>query len=113
MKPVTQALLASSHSLNPQPNPSNPTNTQELYLPIPAPTKESRQQASVAAKLAGDMAQMGVKIARQSCQKRLKQMSISKTDDRRKAEKDMEKVAERGVAEVKKIVDGVKKTLEG
>lgn len=47
--------------------------------------------------------------------KRLRAMSIAKTvrpDDLRRAEKGMEKVVEKGVREVKAVVDGAKKVLE-
>ena len=113
IKAVNSAVLSSSLSLTPQPDPQNPLG---LLVPIPPPTKESRQQALAQAIKAGESAQTSLKNARQVLQKRLRKMELDRSirpDDLRRAVKEMEKEVERASTEFKKIVEGTRKALEG
>jgi ribosome recycling factor len=86
-----------------------------LNVPIPSPTKESRDQALVATNKAGETASVAIRNARGSMQKKLRAIELKKAarpDDLKKAHKEMEKIVERGNANVKKAVDAAKKTME-
>lgn len=99
-------------NLNPQPDAHNAT---QLNVPIPPPTKESRDLAMKEASKTGDTATMGVRNARGAMQKKLRAMELKKSarpDDLKKAQKEMEKVVEKGNADVKKAVDTARKTME-
>lgn len=114
LKPVSSAILSSNLSLTPQPDPSG-QDPLLLTLNIPPPTAESRKLAVAAATKAGDAANNGIRNARQGQQKKLRAMQVAKTarpDDLKKAGVAMEKVVEKGVGEVKKIVDGARKVLD-
>jgi len=90
-------------------------NSLLLSIPIPAPTKESRDAALALAKKAGDTAAMGVKNARAASQKRLGGMKKKKSvrpDDMTKAEKEMEKIVKNAGDDIKKIVDAARKAME-
>lgn len=68
-----------------------------------------------AAAKAGDVANNGIRSARQTQQKKLRAMQLAKSarpDDLKRAGVAMEKVVERGVGEIKKVVDGAKKVLD-
>lgn len=68
-----------------------------------------------AASKAGETANVGVRNARGAMQKRLRAMELKKAarpDDLKKAHKEMEKIVEKGVADVKKSVDAARKTME-
>ena len=70
-----------------------------------------------AATKAAEQANNAVKAARQTQQKKFRNMSLDKkvrirSDDLKKAGDKMEKVVQAGTAEVKKIVDSAKKVLE-
>ena len=68
-----------------------------------------------AAGKAGETANTGVKNARAVMQKRLRGMELKKVvrpDDLKKAHKEMEKIVEKGVQDVKKTVDVAKKSME-
>lgn len=112
IKPITSAIQASNLSLQPQPDAQNPS---QLNIPIPPPTKESRDAALGAASKAGESANVGVKNARAAMQKRLRAMEVKKVvrpDDLKKAGKEMEKIVEKATADVKKTVDAAKKGME-
>lgn len=114
LKPVSSAIQSSNLSLTPQPDPTG-QNPLLLNVPIPPPTAESRRAAVAAAAKAGDVAGNAVRNARQGQQKKLRAMQLAKSarpDDLKKAGAQMEKVVEKGVAEVKKVVDGAKKALD-
>lgn len=99
-------------NLQPQQDAHNPS---QLNIPIPPPTKESRELALAAASKAGELANMGVRNARGAMQKRLRAMELKKAvrpDDLKKAHKEMEKVVETGVTDVKRSVDAARKTME-
>ncbi|KAF7910225.1 uncharacterized protein EAE98_012180 [Botrytis deweyae] len=112
IKPILSTIQSSTLSLQPTPDPHNPL---ALNIPIPPPTKESRDAALQAASKAGEMASNGVRNARGAMQKKLRAMEVKKTvrpDDSKKAHKEMEKVVEKGNGEVKKIVDAARKGME-
>ncbi|CZT46932.1 related to RRF1 Mitochondrial ribosome recycling factor [Rhynchosporium secalis] len=113
VKPIVSAIQASK-DLNLQPVQDSQNATQ-LNVPIPPPTKESRDQALSAASKTGETANAGIRTARGAMQKRLRAMEIKKAvrpDDLKKASKDMEKIVEKGVADVKKTVDAARKGME-
>lgn len=113
LKAVSSAIQGSPLSLTPQPDVQNPL---QLNVPLPPPTAESRREAVKQATAAADNASTMIRNARGAQQKRLNAMKVSRSarpDDLKKASDRMEKVVERGAAEVKKIVDAAKKVLEG
>jgi ribosome recycling factor len=68
-----------------------------------------------AASKAGEKANVGIRNVRGAMQKRLRGMELKKVvrpDDLKKAQKEMEKITETGVADVKKTVDAARKTME-
>ncbi|SLM40144.1 Ribosome recycling factor domain [Lasallia pustulata] len=112
IKPISRTILASPHSLNPIPSPTNPF---ELHVAIPPPTKESRMQVLAAASKAGETAAHTVQEARGRQQKKLRAMKLARKagpDALRKAGEKMEKVVQKGSAEVKKVVEGARRVLE-
>jgi ribosome recycling factor len=114
LKPVTSSIQSANLNLTPQADPTG-QNPLLLNIPIPPPTAESRKQAVAAAAKAGDVANNLVRNARQGQQKKLRAMQLAKSarpDDLKKAGTQMEKVVEKGVQEVKKIVDAAKKALD-
>jgi len=113
VKPIISAIQGSK-DLNLQPQ-VDPHNASQLNIPIPPPTKESRDLALGAASKAGEIASTSVKNARANMQKRLRAMELKKTvrpDDLKRAHKDMEKVVEKAVADIKKGVDAARKAME-
>lgn len=114
IKPVSSAIQSSTLSLTPQPDPTG-ANSLLLLLNIPPPTADSRRAAVQEATKAGDKAGTSVRDARGKQQKKLRALQLNKTarpDDLKKAGAQMEKVVEKGAAEVKRIVDSAKKVLE-
>ena len=108
------SAIQGSKDLNLQPV-QDAQNASQLNVPIPPPTKESRDLALVAASKAGETANIGIRNARGAMQKRLRAMELKKAvrpDDLKKAHKEMEKVVERGITDVKKTVDAARKTME-
>ena len=108
------SAIQGSKDLNLQPVQDG-HNAAQLNVPIPPPTKESRDQALAAASKTGDTANVGIRNARAAMQKRLRAMEIKKTvrpDDLKKASKEMEKIVEKGVADVKKTVEAARKGME-
>lgn len=113
VKPIVSAIQGSK-DLNLQPQ-LDAHNASQLNIPIPPPTKESRDLALAAASKAGETANVGVRNARGAMQKRLRAMELKKAarpDDLKKAHKEMEKIVEKGVGDVKKAVDVARKTME-
>lgn len=108
------SLLASPYSLTPSPpDPQNPTH---ITVPIPPPTRDARLEALQTVTKAGEQAAAAVRAARAVMQKRLRGMGVAKSarpDDLRKAGEGMEKVVERGVGDVKGVVEGAKRVLGG
>ncbi|KAJ5333273.1 uncharacterized protein N7506_007056 [Penicillium brevicompactum] len=112
LKPLTSAIVSSNLSLTPQPDPHN---TLQLNIPIPPPTKESRDKNVQAAKQAFEKASGVVRDSRGALHKRLQDLQkkkLARPDDVRKAHDQMEKVTEQGHKEVKDAFDAAKKTLE-
>ncbi|KAL2361227.1 hypothetical protein RJZ56_005879 [Blastomyces dermatitidis] len=88
---------------------------EELNVPIPPPTKESRDQSVKDAKAAMDKASTAVRNARGAINKKLKNMGVKKLvrpDDLHKQVEKMEKIAEKGQKEVKDVFEAAKKALE-
>ncbi|PBP22416.1 hypothetical protein BUE80_DR006673 [Diplocarpon rosae] len=113
VKPIISAIQGSK-DLNLQPV-QDAQNATQLNVPIPPPTKESRDLALSAATKTGDTASIGIRNVRGAMQKRLRVMELQKAarpDDLRKAHKEMEKIVEKGVADAKKTVDAARKTME-
>ncbi|KAH8592103.1 ribosome recycling factor-domain-containing protein [Bisporella sp. PMI_857] len=113
VKPIVSAIQGSK-DLNLQPQ-VDPHNASQLNIPIPPPTKESRDLAVAAAGKAGEQASLGVKNARAVMQKRLRAMELKKTvrpDDLKKAHKEVEKLVEKGTGDVKKTVEAARKGME-
>ena len=113
MKSIVSAIQGSK-DLNLQPVQDG-TNSSQLNIPIPPPTKESRDLALAATKKAGEGASLGVKNARAAMQKRLRAMELSKVvrpDDLKKAHKEMEKLVEKGTTNVKQTVEAARKAME-
>ena len=112
LKPITSTIQSANLNLTPQPDATNPLL---LSIPIPPPTAESRKATVNAAQKAGDVANNAVRNARQGQQKKLRAMQLAKSarpDDLKKAGAQMEKVVDKGVQEVKKIVDAAKRALD-
>ncbi|KAK4989163.1 hypothetical protein LTR66_007119 [Elasticomyces elasticus] len=112
VKPTVTAIQSSTLSLTPQPDAQNPLL---LTLTIPPPTADSRRAAVASATKAAETANTSIRNARQTQQKKLRTLQVNKTarpDDLKKAGTMMEKVVEKGVGEVKRIVDSAKKVLE-
>ncbi|KAJ5915348.1 hypothetical protein N7466_011281 [Penicillium verhagenii] len=112
IKPVTSAIVSSNMSLTPQPDPHNAL---QLNLPIPPPTKETRDQSVQAAKQAFEKAASMVRDSRGAMHKRLQDLQkkkLARPDDVRKAHDQMEKTTDKGQKEVKDLFDAARKTLE-
>ncbi|EHL03527.1 putative Ribosome-recycling factor, mitochondrial [Glarea lozoyensis 74030] len=110
---IVSAIQANPElNLQPQIDAENPV---QLNVPIPPPTKESRDAALKKAAETGEVAKTGVQSARAVCQKRLRGMEVKKVvrpDDLKKAGKKMEGIVEKGVVDVKKMVEVAKKGME-
>lgn len=90
-------------------------NELQLNVPIPPPTKESRDLALAAATKAGKGAHDGIKNARAAVQKRLRNMELKKTarpDDLKKASKHMETIVKKAVEDADKTVETARKSME-
>ncbi|KAJ5545323.1 hypothetical protein N7535_006294 [Penicillium sp. DV-2018c] len=112
IKPLTSAIVSSNLSLTPQPDPHNAL---QLNIPIPPPTKESRDKNIQAAKQAYERAASAVRDSRGAMHKRLQDLQkkkLARPDDVRKAHDQMEKATEQGQKDVKDAFDGARKTLE-
>lgn len=99
-------------SLTPQPDAHNPL---QLNIPIPPPTKESRDQNVQAAKQAFEKASSTVRDSRAALHKRLQEMQkkkLARPDDVRKAHDQMEKATDKGQKDVKDMFEAARKTLE-
>lgn len=99
-------------NLQPVPDPQNPL---QLTVPIPPPTKESRDNALAAATKLGEATIEGIRMVRGSTQKKLRNLELKKLarpDDLKKAHREMEKIVEKAVAEAKKTVDIAHKSME-
>ncbi|KAJ5147709.1 uncharacterized protein N7443_000703 [Penicillium atrosanguineum] len=112
IKPLTSAIVSSNLSLTPQPDAHNPL---QLNIPIPPPTKESRDQNVRAAKQAFEKAASTVRDCRGALHRRLQEMQkkkLARPDDVRKAHDQMEKATDKGQKDVKDMFEAARKTLE-
>lgn len=112
MRPISSAILSSRLSLTPQ---HDPHNGLQLNIPIPPPTKESRDQTILAAKTAMERAASSVRDSRGVIHKRLQEIvkkKIARPDDARKSQDKMEKLTEKGQKEVKELFEAAKKVME-
>ncbi|KAI6717015.1 ribosome recycling factor domain-containing protein [Diplocarpon mali] len=113
VKPVISAIQGSK-DLNLQPV-QDAKNATQLNVPIPPPTKESRDLAISTASKTGETASVGIRSVRGAMQKRLRAMELKKAarpDDLRRAHKEMEKIVEKGFTDVKMTVDAARKNME-
>jgi ribosome recycling factor len=114
VKPVKSAIQNSDLSLTPQgPTADAPTT---LTLAIPPPTGESRAKAAEQATKVAEKVLGEIRQARGAQQKKMRAMQVAKTvrpDDLQKAHKLMEEVVQRGNSEVKRILDGAKRVIQG
>ncbi|KAE8348080.1 putative ribosome recycling factor [Aspergillus coremiiformis] len=111
-KPITSVIVSSGLSLTPQPDAHNAL---QLNIPIPPPTRESRDQTISIARSAMEKAIVAVRESRSSVHKRLQDMQkkkIARPDDVRRAQEQMEKFTERGQREVKDLFEAAKKAME-
>ncbi|RAH46931.1 ribosome-recycling factor [Aspergillus brunneoviolaceus CBS 621.78] len=112
VKSIISAIISSNLSLTPQ---ADPHNALQLNVPIPPPTKESREHAVTMAKKAMEKAVTAVRDSRGVVHKRLQDMQKKKTarpDDVRKAQEQMEKLSEKGQKDVKELFETAKKAME-
>jgi ribosome recycling factor len=114
IKPVRSAIQGSNLSLTPQgPTPETPTT---LTITIPPVTGESRQQAIAEANEIAQKSIEEIQQARSEKHKKLRAMLKSRSvvpDDVHMAEKKMQEVVDRGKTEVKKILNGARRVMEG
>lgn len=108
------SAIQSAPFLNIQPiqDPKEPTH---LNVPIPPPTKESRDLALSTTRKVGETAISGVRSSRAITQKRLRNIELKKLarpDDLKKAHKEMEKIVEKGITDIKKTIDVARKAIE-
>ncbi len=93
----------------------DPHNGLQLNIPIPPPTKESRDQTVLAAKTAMERAVSSVRDSRGTIHKRLQEIvkkKIVRPDDARKSQDKMEKLTEKGQKELKELFEAAKKAME-
>ncbi|KAL3448874.1 ribosome recycling factor-domain-containing protein [Aspergillus insuetus] len=112
LKPISSAILSSNLSLTPQPDSHNAL---QLNIPIPPPTKESRDQTVLVAKAAMEKASNSVRDARGVVHKRLQTLvkkKAARPDDARKSQDKMDKLTEKGQKEVKDLFETAKKAME-
>jgi ribosome recycling factor len=113
VRPIISAIQ-NSKDLNLQPV-QDPHNASQLNIPIPPPTKESRDAALAAAHDAGVNANNKIATERAAMQKKLRQMELKKLalpDDLKKAHKTMEALVKKGQDDVKKTIEVAKKAME-
>ncbi|KAI5299146.1 hypothetical protein KEM56_003487 [Ascosphaera pollenicola] len=100
-KPISSAIASSNLSLNAQQDPHNPL---QLTVPIPPPTRESRDAAVKEAKAAMEKATQGIKNARAATNKRIKEMGQKKRiqpDALHAGLKEMERMVQAGTRGVR------------
>lgn len=112
IKPISSSIIGSDLSLTPQVDPHNPL---QLNIPIPPPTKESRDQTAQAAKQAWEKASNAIRDSRGAMHKHLQYLEkkrIAREDDVRSAHGKMEKLVEKGQKEAKDLFEVAKRGLE-
>ncbi|KAL9611022.1 MAG: hypothetical protein Q9167_004303 [Letrouitia subvulpina] len=108
---IVSALL-STHSLSTLPPSSHAPL--ELHVPIPPTTSESRQRAQKVASARGQEALHQLREARGAQHKTFRALKLAQKvgpDQRRRAEKQMEKMNENANAEVKRMVEEKRRAL--
>ncbi|MCJ1332351.1 hypothetical protein MMC10_009043 [Thelotrema lepadinum] len=113
LKPILSTILSSNLNLNPQPSPTNPL---ELTIPLPPPTTETRQRTLDEASRAGEKANGAVREARGTQQKVFRAMELAgrvRSDDRFRAQKEMETLVEEAYKGVREMVEGRRRVLGG
>ena len=111
-KPIASAIMASNLSLTPQQDSYSPF---QLNIPIPPPTKESRDQTVQIAKQAMEKAAGTVRDARGAIHKGLQNAQKKKTatpDQVHKAAQQMEKITDKAQKDVRAVFESSKKALE-
>ena len=87
-----------------------------LLIPIPPPTTEARAETQTLASKKGEEALFALKEARGARWKVLRAMELAKQvgpDQLRKAQNDLDKKNEENVKEVKGVMEGFRRGLEG
>lgn len=90
----------------------SPTDPLELHIPLPPPTRESRSAIIDTVAKHSEEARSALSLIRMAVKKNLRQLEMSKTvrpDELHKAKEKMEKVVGAGTAEVKRLLEGVRK----
>ena len=85
-------------------------------IPLPPITQEARQEAAKVAGVRGEGALFALREARGAHRKGLQKLLVGKViqpDEFHKAEKEMDKINERAVAQAKKMVEEGKKRVMG
>ncbi|CCU76939.1 CELP0024 Effector like protein [Blumeria hordei DH14] len=112
IKPIMSAIQTSQNlNLQPQIDAQEPLH---LNVPIPPSTKDSRDLAMDAMSKAGDLAAAGIRKERGVMQKSLRNIELKKLarpDDIKKAQKEMEKIVEKGGLDVKAMVNAARNAL--
>ncbi|RKF54336.1 Ribosome-recycling factor, mitochondrial [Erysiphe neolycopersici] len=113
VKSIISAIQSATFlNLQPIQDPQEPT---QLNVPIPPPTTESRDLALTTARKVGETAITGVRSTRALMQKKLRNIELKKLarpDDLKKAHKEMEKIVEKGITDIKKTIDVARKAIE-
>jgi len=107
------ALQTSPSNFNPSTSPTDPLT---ITVPIPPTTQESRNEAKALASKKGENCNFVLREARGAQRKRHRAMELGKQvgpDELHRALKEMEKINEGAVGEVKKMVEGCRRGLEG
>lgn len=111
LKPIISTLNNSSNSLAPTASSTNPL---ELHVQIPPPTRELRSVMVDAAAKHAESAGSSISTARATHKKKLRALELKSRVPRdavRKAGEEMEKVVAGGTAEVKRLMEGLRKGL--
>lgn len=112
VKHIISSIQNSSLNLQPV---QDPHNANQLNVPLPPPTKESRDAAQAAAQAAGTKAITAITNTRGVMQKHLRKMEIEKLalpDELKRAHKEMEKIVQEGQKKVKDVVKVAQKAME-
>lgn len=108
MKKVFTALQKAEFNITPTADPKNPNN---ILMPLPPPTKESRMAMVDAASKVGEKANTTLRNTRQGSHKMIKSFKSMRQDDMRKVDKQLEKIMEKAGVDAKKVTEGAKKAI--
>lgn len=112
VKPIISAIQHSDLNLQPV---QDSHNVNQLNVPLPPPTKESRDAAQRQAAEAGVKASTAITNVRAQVQKHFRKMEVEKLalpDELKRAHKEMEKIVKEGTNRVKDIVKAAQKAME-